>query len=65
MSDFDRQQAEYWFAEACKYAALFGGIRSWVDAPKNAPFTFTPEDALANIRRLLDEHRATAVSTRD
>ncbi|MER7460940.1 hypothetical protein [Micromonospora sp. NPDC126480] len=64
MTDFDREQATYWFDQSCRYARLIGGITSWADAPLSSPFDITPELALAAIRRLLAEHRE-AVTSRD
>jgi hypothetical protein len=61
MTDFDREQTEHWFADACRKSELLGGIGFWVNAPLDTPSYLTPvsaDTALAEIRRLLTAYQA-------
>ena len=60
VSDFDRERAEYWFADACRKSGLLGGISYWANAPRDkTPYLrVTPTRALAEIRKLLAEYEA-------
>ena len=61
MTDFDREQTDYWYADARRKSRLIGGISFWADASSKAagtPSTVSADKALTEIRRLLAEYNA-------
>jgi hypothetical protein len=53
MTDFNGEQATYWFDQSCRKAELIGGIDAYVDATRDG--ALTPDDAIARIGQLLDD----------
>ena len=62
MIDFDRSQAQYWHADACRKAHLIGSISFHVNAVKDdtKPFPLTADQAIDYIAALLTEYDETA-----
>jgi hypothetical protein len=60
MTDIHAYSTDPLFERACHYATLLGGIRGWLDATTTDPRfpdlpIVSPERALAEIRRLVDQ----------
>lgn len=57
MTDFYRDQYDYWFAEACRKSRLIGGITGCVEATRadKTNGKITPAKAIARIAQLLAE----------
>lgn len=55
MSDFDHEQADYWFTEACRRNRLLGSIEALAYSVLDGS-PLSPETALEEIRRRLTEH---------
>jgi hypothetical protein len=60
VTDFYRDQYEYWFADACRKAELIGGITGWVQATRadTTDRKITPAKAIARITKLLADFDA-------
>lgn len=58
MTDFDREQATYWHADACRKAQLIGGITAYVTAAHDttARLPLTAQDAIDRIAGLLAQY---------
>lgn len=60
MTDFYRDQYEFWFAESCRKARLIGGITGWVKATRadETNCKISPATAIARITQLLADFDA-------
>jgi hypothetical protein len=65
MTDFDREQATYWFEQSCRRSQLLGSISACVEATHaGASPALNPAKAINRIEQLLAEFHAETTQQR-